>query len=319
MEKIRGLGLCGILLALAAVGCRADQPPQASPEPVPSVAPTLAVTAVFSATLSPKLEATGTPTIETTPLPTLSPAATLFLPTVMESDSPTIVSPPVCQDKQGQIVASNLNSHTLGRAAPYTLYLPPCYSQNPTRLYPVLYLLHGAHADDTQWLDLNAASDADELILQHSGAPFVIVMPDGDYRSGENYAAFVQLDLMPEIEETTRVERTQAGRAIGGLSMGGYWALRLALAHPDLFSAVGGHSPATDAALLSNAVPGWQQLRIYLDVGQDDSLAQGVITFATALKAHGATPELHLNPGNHDRPYWRSHTPDYLKFYASRW
>jgi len=197
--------------------------------------------------------------------------------------------------------------------------LPPCYRQDVTRLYPVLYLLHGARADDTQWPDLNAAVDADALILHHSVAPFVIVMPDGDYRNGEDYAAFVQMDLMPKVEQTMRVERTTDGRAIGGLSMGGYWALRLALERPDLFSAVGGHSPVTNAALLSDASPGWQRLRIYLDVGQDDSLAQAVMNFAAALKARGVAPEVHFNPGNHTRPYWRSHTSEYLQFYASKW
>ena len=74
-------------------------------------------------------------------------------------------------------------------------------------------------------------------------------MPDGDYPPGEDYAAFVLRDLMPHIKQTTRVARDRQGRAIGGISLGGSLALTLALDHPDLFSAVGGHSPAVDSTL----------------------------------------------------------------------
>lgn len=185
-------------------------------------------------------------------------------------------------------------------------------------MYPALYLLHGANADNTQWVDLEAASDADDLISKQLAPPFIIVMPDSGYHSGEDYGAFVQNDLIPEIEKTARVERTRQGRAIGGLSLGGYWALKLALAHPDLFEAVGGHSPATGGLSLANAAPD-PGLRIYLDVGRDDSLAGGVETFDAALRTRGITPEFHLYPGNHSRPYWRSHTQEYLEFYARTW
>lgn len=317
--RSRGLQLCGILLAFVLIGCRGQAPPQTGTVAAPTA--TLAVTTVPTAfaTVLPRVETTGTPTFGTTPAATLTRAVTLAGPTGTATSAAAAVVPTVCREKQGQVAASTFHSQTLGRAAVYQVYLPPCYSRDETRLYPVLYLLHGAHADDTQWLDLEAAADADALILKHAVAPFVIVMPDGDYRSGENYAAFVQMDLMPEIERTTRVERTSNGRAIGGLSMGGYWALRLALAHPELFAAVGGHSPATDSTLLANAAQGWQKLRIYLDVGQDDSLASGVMSFATGLKARGAVPEVHLYAGNHTRPYWRSHTMEYLEFYARGW
>ncbi len=198
---------------------------------------------------------------------------------------------------------------------------PPCYDTDTTRLYPTLYLLPGANADHTQWPDLNIAPDADRLIAQHTIAPLVVVMPDGDYQPGVDYAAFVLRDLLPHIAQTTRVARDRSQQAIGGLSRGGWWALRLAVAHPDLFSAVGGHSPVTEAPLtqqLTQLGPAAAP-RIYLDVGRNDSLVSGVTAFATALAAQGLHPVLHLYPGAHNRPYWRAHTTEDLRFYAMNW
>jgi enterochelin esterase-like enzyme len=264
----------------------------------------------------------------------VSPATATRVPTEMIAVSPTPSwtwtpeaqkpqETEVCRASQGQLSVAFVDSSVLSRRVAYSLYLPPCYGADRTRLYPVLYLLHGLHADHTQWPDLNVASNADALISQGTIAPLVVVMPDGDYRQGEDYAAFMLYDLIPYIEQTWRVAPERQDRAIGGLSQGGYWALELALAHPELFSAVGGHSPSTNLALTDlrtpDPVPGLNSLRVYLDVGNDDPLASGVTTFAAALRAHGLTPIFHVYPGGHNRPYWRSHTAEYLTFYAEGW
>ena len=210
-------------------------------------------------------------------------------------------------------------STALQRQVAFSLYMPPCYIAGAGRLYPVLYLLHGATADHTQWPDLNVAPNADDLIAQHRARPFLVVMPGGDYRPGEDYGAFVLQDLIPVVERTERVAPDRADRAIGGLSLGGAWALELALTHPELFSAVGGHSPVSDRTLkrLSTAAPG--VVRVYLDVGKDDSLASSVEAFASQLALGGFAPEFHVYPGGHDRTYWRAHSAEYLAFYAAAW
>ena len=245
-----------------------------------------------------------------TPAPTATIMATL-----------TPVSTQACHEGYGRLEVSYLDSPTLARRVTYSIYLPPCYDADKASVYPVLYLLHGANADHTQWPDLNVAPDADTLIVQHSIAPLVVVMPDGDYRPDEDYAAFVLLDLMSHVEQTTRVARNRQGRAIGGISLGGSLALTIALEHPDLFSAVGGHSPAVDSALARRLAPTpmWSTLRVYLDVGQNDPLTQGVEAFAAALEAHDLKLTFHLYPGEHNRIYWRAHTTEYLAFYAAGW
>jgi enterochelin esterase-like enzyme len=226
---------------------------------------------------------------------------------------------PVCAEPLGRLSVLFLDSATLGRRIAYSIYLPPCYAADPARVYPALYLLHGANADHTQWPDLNVATEADSLIGQRRMPPFVVVMPDGDYRPGEDYAAFVLHDLIPQIEQSFHIDRDRKNRVIGGLSLGGAWALEIALTHPEQFSAVGGHSPVSDRAMkhLSPAAQG--AVRIYLDVGRDDPLASGVEALAGQLELDGFAPLFHLYPGAHDRPYWRAHTAEYLAFYAAAW
>ncbi len=298
-----------IVLLLILAGCLAS--PRAS-TPIPSAS-------APAATVHPS---TRTPTPASATIIPFHPQALGPTPATTETRTALNTSTPTCQAQSGQLRIEYLNSTVFARRVPYSLYLPPCYDANSMRLYPVLYLLHGANTDHTQWPDLHVEPDADALIAQGAIGPLLVVMPDGNIGTGGAYGAFVLRDLIPHIEQTWRASPTRRDRAIGGLSQGGYWALELALSHPDLFSAVGGHSPATDSALLdllaSNA-PDLNSLRIYLDVGNDDPLASSTVAFATALRSHGLTPIFHIYPGEHNRPYWRSHTPEYLTFYAAPW
>ncbi len=294
-------------LSLIMAGCLSSLPsstpwPTASAQATTTQPPTRAITAAT---------ATGIPP----PPPASEPTPAMI-------ETPTALTPPTpaCRAQSGQLRIEYLNSSVLARRVPYSLYLPPCYDGDSTHLYPVLYLLHGANTDHTQWPDLNVAPDADALIAQGVIGPLLVVMPDGNYGPGEDYGAFVLRDLIPHVEQTWRAAPRRQDRAIGGLSQGGYWALNLALSHPDLFTAVGGHSPATDSALLNLLTSNAPDLpRIYLDVGNDDPLAASTAAFAASLRSHGLAPIFHVYPGGHNRPYWRSHTAEYLTFYAAPW
>jgi enterochelin esterase-like enzyme len=213
----------------------------------------------------------------------------------------------------------SFDSATFHRKVDYSLYLPPCYGADATRVYPVLYLLHGARADYTQWPDLNVKPEADRLTANKHVAPFVVVMPDGDYRPGEDYAAFVLRDLMPHSESTLQVGRDRTQRAIGGLSAGGDWALYLALTHPETFGAVAAHSAVAEEAPKLLGAQAQHDLRIYLDVGSTDPLRPGMEALAATLRAKQFALVFHIYPGGHDRPYWRSLTAEYLSFYAAAW
>ena len=250
------------------------------------------------------VQSTRTPTI--TPHPTASNAlatATVAL---------------ACTAAIGQIITITIPSSIYGRSIPVDVYLPPCYSQSTTT-YPVIYLLHGGSADQTQWPDLNVRSEADALI--RSGLPpFVVVMPGGEYRPGLNYAAFVLKDLLPEIAQQFRLKTDRLEQSIGGLSLGGYWALKLAFLHPDLFAAVGSYSPVVDLGQADDPLPlartasGLSALRIMLDVGDVDPLLAGTQQLVQQLQARSISVTFSINPGGHNRAYWRLHTGEYLRF-----
>jgi enterochelin esterase-like enzyme len=230
------------------------------------------------------------------------------------------LGPWVCTETAGQIKLYTVDSASYGQTVPANVYLPPCYDWTPGSL-PVIYLLHGANTDETQWPDLNVAPAADALIGQ-GYPPFVVVMPGGGYFLSLNDETFVIRDLIPGIEGQLRVRRDPAGRAIGGISLGGYWALRTAFEHPELFAAVGGHSPVTlsgqadDPAVLAYTA-GLAELHIWLDVGSDDSLRVTTEQLAAALDGRDLGVSMSVNPGGHNRTYWRAHTPQYLRFYLS--
>src|SRR5689334_497642 len=109
----------------------------------------------------------------------------------------------VCRERAGQVLHATVNSALYQSAIAISVYVPPCYARVSDRL-PVIYLLHGGNADETQWPDLGVAQAADDLIT-HGTAPFVVIMPGGDYRAGIDYAAFVVGDLLPEVERQFQV------------------------------------------------------------------------------------------------------------------
>jgi enterochelin esterase family protein len=222
-----------------------------------------------------------------------------------------------CPAATGQITRLTISSKVYGQPVPVSVYVPPCAALSAKRL-PAIYLLHGASADETQWPDLRVQAEADALMA--AGAqPFVVIMPGGVYRSDIDYASFVLNDLIPSLTDRLHLQTDSAGRAVGGLSMGGYWALKLAFQHPDPFVAVGGYSPVvasreTDLVALAGSATGLDQLHIALDVGRADALAAGTQRLAQALQERGLAVALTLNDGGHNRPYWRAHTAEYLRF-----
>ncbi len=222
-----------------------------------------------------------------------------------------------CPARSGQITRTTISSTVYAQVIPVSVYLPPCYTSSTGRL-PVIYLLHGGGADETQWPDLRVQAEADTLIA-NGAQPFVVVMPGGVYQSRIDYAAFVLNDLLPAMNDQLSIRSDAAGRAIGGISLGGYWALSIALHHPDQFAAVGGYSPVVtsssdDLVELAHTAAGLDRLRIQLNVGDADALAAGARPMAAALQARGLDVSLTIGSGGHDRPYWRSHTGDYLRF-----
>lgn len=126
----------------------------------------------------------------------------------------------------------------------YSIYLPHGYD-NSERRYPTVYLLHGSHADETDWLRFgNVAHRLDRLVLAGEIPPVIVVMPDGkdswyvNAEPGRNHETAIAVDLVNHVDGTYRTVAERRQRAIAGLSMGGYGTLRLAFAYSDRFCAV---------------------------------------------------------------------------------
>jgi len=114
-----------------------------------------------------------------------------------------------------------------------------------TRKRPcVLYQLHGLSDDYTAWL---RRTSIDRYV---SELPLIVVMPDGgrsfycDAVEGPAYEKHIMKDVIGFVERFLNVREGRRGRAIGGLSMGGYGAMKLALKYPRMFTSVVSHSSA---------------------------------------------------------------------------
>ncbi len=133
------------------------------------------------------------------------------------------------------------------------IYLPPGYAAATNR-YPVVYLLHGGGGDAGDAVTQGRVQRMmDKLIAADPDAAAIIVMPDGT--DGQWYDGFdgtirnetyVAGYLVPYIDRHFRTIAKRAGRAITGVSNGGYGAILLAEKHPDLFVTAGGMSSNLD-------------------------------------------------------------------------
>lgn len=148
-----------------------------------------------------------------------------------------------------ELQRSSTPSPNLKRDFPYLVYLPDGYDSGKQR-YPVLYLLHGAGGDETDWdRQAHIKLTADALIAKGAIPPSIIVMPGCptcwwvDGRQDKAETAFWN-DLVPAIDQTYRTIARRDGRFIAGVSAGGFGAVRYGLRYPDRVGAVAALSPA---------------------------------------------------------------------------
>jgi S-formylglutathione hydrolase FrmB len=156
---------------------------------------------------------------------------------------------------QSRIDCNAVNSHILKRPVRYCVYLPAGYDagvdMRPRQTYPVLYLLHGLGDNERTLFNSGGWTLFDDLRQQHKMGEFLIVAPDGDSTFYINsadgsvrYGDFLVQEFIPLIESKYRIATGRRNRAVSGISMGGYGALRLAFAHPEMFGAVSAQSAA---------------------------------------------------------------------------
>ena len=236
----------------------------------------------------------------------------------------------------------NYYSHSLAKASSLNVVFPD--SPDATRPWSVLYLLHGLSDDHTTWM---RRSCIERYTL---GYPLMVVMPDGgrgwytNAVEGDAYEDNLLKDVIGLVEKDFPVKAARSGRAIGGLSMGGFGAIKLGLKYPEIFASVHSHSglpgllrSPTEAKLLSPEVP-----RIFgpkardgpedpfrlaekaapkalppfrLDCGEEDPFLLQNREFHEHLKALDIEHEYHEYPGTHAWRYWDERVRDAITFH----
>jgi S-formylglutathione hydrolase FrmB len=241
----------------------------------------------------------------------------------------------------------NYHSRSLQKASSVSIVFPddPAIS----RPWSTFYLLHGLSDDDTIWMRRTSIERYVE------GLPLVVVMPDGGrgwYTSasvGFAYEDDLIKDVVGLVDRTFPVRAERAGRAIGGLSMGGYGAVKLGLKHHGLFASVNSHSGAVgimqddwsknpnlkDLAFELERIFGKSPRggpedpfgiiermdhgvipALRIDCGKDDFLIEQNRSFHRKLESMKVSHEYAEFPGEHNWSYWDLHVQEAIAFHV---
>jgi enterochelin esterase-like enzyme len=217
--------------------------------------------------------------------------------------------------------------------------LPASYDDTPGRRYPVVYFLHGLPASSSSYLGNTWLEHA----LQQAG-PAILVLPQGardadsdpeylDWGTGRNWATYVSTELVRHIDSRFRTIPNRSGRAIVGLSAGGYGATIIGLNHLDRFSVIeswSGYFHPTDPsgtkalargplAIAHRLIPHLkrdQQRRptffaFYVGQGDERFEAENV-QLAHELTAAKVRYLFELYSGAHETALWRRHAAQWL-------
>ncbi|MBR2254028.1 MAG: MMPL family transporter [Prevotella sp.] len=142
-----------------------------------------------------------------------------------------------------------LSDVTFAEPVKMQVYLPKDYDRDTLRSYPVLYLLHGSGGDETSWnTDGHATEILDSMISEGVAVPMIVVMPNGGGFTS-SFKGKIESDfpekVMQYVEKHYRTVEQKKGRAIAGLSLGGFQTLIISANNPDKFDYIGLFSPQT--------------------------------------------------------------------------
>lgn len=255
----------------------------------------------------------------------------------------------------GRVECSSVKSRYLPNATGFCALLPPSYDAQPNKKFAAVYFLHGLGGDHTFLITSGAWNIVEDLQEQKKIGEFVIVAPQAytsfyiNSRSGNTrYEDFFIRDFIPQMEKRFRLLNTRSARAISGVSMGGYGALRFAFKYPQMFAAVSAHMPAlmeqlphssgdmalnmfigpafghpVDEAFWKGNTPfafartaNLHGLKIYFDCGDHDDYGfdAGAREMDKLLAARHIPHTFHIFPGRHDAIFVAQHLPESLEF-----
>jgi enterochelin esterase-like enzyme len=155
-------------------------------------------------------------------------------------------------------------------SSPAYVYLPPGYDdpRNAARRYPVVYLLHGYPGGPADWFragDVRQVMDA--MVRDGLVQPMIVVTPDAtggwlhdsemlNQVHGPQVETYLTQTVVDVVDRRFRTATDRAGRAVGGMSSGGYGALNLGLRHQDRYSVILSAMPYGDPGPVTRSLLG---------------------------------------------------------------
>jgi enterochelin esterase family protein len=246
----------------------------------------------------------------------------------------------------GTVARRWYDSPTLDMQRRITIYTPPGYETSKAK-YPVLYLNHGAGGDEEAWIALGrTAQILDNLIAEGKAAPMLVVMSNGNAwqkaAPGEDeegmykpsfmgQRAIMQgqfepsyADIIKFVESNYRVIKKKSGRAIAGLSMGGFHSLHVSRIMPNTFDYVGLFSAAImpgenvksatyadiDGTLAAQRDNGFKLY--WIACGNTDFLWQANLDYAKKLDAMNFPYTFRESEGGHIWKNWRIYLGEFV-------
>ncbi len=245
----------------------------------------------------------------------------------------------------GTITYDSLPSKALAGRLPFAVYLPADYATSGKR-YPVIYFLHGLPASPYAYRGIGFISRA----LEQTGKEAIVVAPQGardgdtdpewlDWGPGRNWETAVAKELVADVDAHYRTIPTRGGRALVGVSAGGYGAVLLALHHLETYSVIEswsgyfhptdptGRSPLDVGSPQANAhasahtfVPKLRRAFVQdptffaFYVGSGDKRFRAENELLDRELTMARVPHLfEIYPGSHEQSFWSAHAVLWLK------
>tara|TARA_B110000285_G_scaffold120548_1_gene136327 strand:- start:1042 stop:1854 length:813 start_codon:yes stop_codon:yes gene_type:complete len=236
-------------------------------------------------------------------------------------------------------------SKSMNKSIPNIVIIPDNYTTQKED-FSVLYLLHGAYGNYTDW-----TTKVPHIQEYANTYNMIIVCPDGGDNSWYfdspidkkfNYETYISKELVSAVDEKYRTSKTRNSRAITGLSMGGHGALYIAFKHQDVWGAAGSMSGGLDirdfptswdiSKRLGNYdlyKENWEKntvinlvyllkednLKLIFDCGIDDFFYDANKRFHQKLIKKNIPHSYVERPGNHDWDYWSNSIKYQLLFF----
>lgn len=203
-------------------------------------------------------------------------------------------------------LAVRVSTAALQHPVDVRILVPDDYDADPKKRYPVLYLFHGTSGRASDWVMFGHAVETT------AGLPLIVVMPDAGF-DGDGGGWFTDWwnggaggrpmwetyhvgELVPWIDDNLRTIAARRGRAIAGLSQGGFGSLSYAARHPELF---------TSAAAFSGGC--------VIDGDPEAiSISTFIIQYTTTTLDGVADPDAIFGPRATQELNWKAHDPGTL-------